>query len=269
MPELRQNFFTKESVIIATRWASGPRSWPHIERRPRWRHSWKRAHSVRGTKARRRQRWCDRPANVIEPWAVRVIPTNSLHCQATCSPRATCSLCARRIDGFGFHEVIIDSPDHARCMAPLPDEHVASILRVYRERYNTLSIDRRVNHITIFKNHGAAGASLQHPHLQLTATPVIPSQVRPRFDEALRHDDARECMFCHMVEREVEDQTRVVLKGEHFVAMEVFASPAPFVTTSFLCATGQLRRHHRPRDRRPGVGSADSAGQDLCGAGES
>lgn len=40
-------------------------------------------------------------------------------------------------------------------------------------------------------------------------------------------------MFCHMVEREVEDQTRVVLKGEHFVAMEVFASPTPFVTHIF------------------------------------
>jgi len=119
-------------------------------------------------------------------------------------------------------------------MALLPDEHVASLLRVCRERYNTRSIDRRVNHIMIFKNHGAdAGASLQHPHLQLIATPVIPSQVRHRSHEALQHDDARECMFCHMVEREVEDQTRVVLQGEHFVAMEVFASPTPFVTHIF------------------------------------
>jgi UDPglucose--hexose-1-phosphate uridylyltransferase len=111
---------------------------------------------------------------------------------------------------------------------------VAGILRVYRERYNTLSIDRRVNRITIFKNHAAdAGASLQHPHSQLIATPVIPSQVCHRLQEALRHDDARECMFCHTVEREVEDQTRVVLKGEHFVAMEVLASPTPFVTRIF------------------------------------
>ncbi len=40
-------------------------------------------------------------------------------------------------------------------------------------------------------------------------------------------------MFCHMVEREVEDQTRIVLKGEHFVAMEVFASATPFATHIF------------------------------------
>ena len=39
-------------------------------------------------------------------------------------------------------------------------------------------------------------------------------------------------MFCHRIEREVEDQTRVV-GGEHFVAMEVFASPTPFVMHIF------------------------------------
>src|SRR5579862_7406515 len=120
-------------------------------------------------------------------------------------------------------------------MAQLSDEQVASILAAYKQRYNALSMDHRVNHITIFKNHGAdAGASLQHPHSQLIATPVIPSQVRHRLHEALRHyDDVGECMFCHMVEREVEDQTRIVIKSERFVAMEVFASATPFATHIF------------------------------------
>jgi hypothetical protein len=40
-------------------------------------------------------------------------------------------------------------------------------------------------------------------------------------------------MFCHMVEREVEDQTRIVLKSEFFAAMELFASPTPFATHIF------------------------------------
>lgn len=95
-------------------------------------------------------------------------------------------------------------------MGLLPDSHVAKILRVYKVRYNALSLDHRVNQITIFKNHEAdAGASLRHPHSQLIATPVIPSPVRHRLHEAVRHeDDVGECMFCHLVEREVEDQTR-------------------------------------------------------------
>jgi UDPglucose--hexose-1-phosphate uridylyltransferase len=75
-------------------------------------------------------------------------------------------------------------------MALLPDTHVAKILGVFKVRYNSLSTDQRVNHVTIFKNHGAdAGASLKHPHSQIIATPVIPTQVRHRLHEALRHFD--------------------------------------------------------------------------------
>jgi UDPglucose--hexose-1-phosphate uridylyltransferase len=36
-----------------------------------------------------------------------------------------------------------------------------------------------------------------------------------------------------MLEREVEDQTRIVLKSERFVAMQVFASATPFATHIF------------------------------------
>jgi len=233
MPELRQNFFTKEWVIIATERARRPEEMAthravqpvpaFVETCP----------------------FCPGNENKTPPevmrvpggnsWAVRVIPNKFAALSSELQPTRSLQHLRRRVDGFGFHEVIIDSPDHSRYMGLLSDEHVGSILTVYRERYNALSLDRRVNHITIFKNHGTdAGASLQHPHSQLIATPVIPSQVRHRLHEALRHyDDVGECMFCHMVEREVEDQTRIVLKGEHFVAMEVFAAPTPFATHIF------------------------------------
>src|SRR5258708_21490518 len=139
------------------------------------------------------------------------------------------------MEGFGFHEVIIDSPDLSCGMAMLRDEQEARILDVYKARYTLLGMDRRINHVTIFKNHGLdAGASLQHPHSQLIATPVIPSQVRHRLHEALRHyDDDGNCMFCHMVARELAEQTRIVQTSEHFVVMEVFASATPFATHIF------------------------------------
>ena len=45
-------------------------------------------------------------------------------------------------------------------------------------------------------------------------------------------DDFGCCMFCQIIEEEpeMEEQRRVVLTREHFVAAEVFASPAPFCT---------------------------------------
>jgi UDPglucose--hexose-1-phosphate uridylyltransferase len=235
MPELRQNFFTKEWVIIATERAKRPEELathrpaqslpPFVETCP----------FCPGNESKTPPEIMRFPANASQPWAVRVIPNKFAALSREAQPARSQQDVWRRIEGFGFHEVVIDSPDHSCCMALLPDEQVASILRVYKERYTLLSMDRRVNHVTIFKNHGLdAGASLHHPHSQIVATPVIPSQVRHRLHEALRHyDDAGECMFCHMVERELEDQTRIVIKSEHFVAMEVFASATPFATHIF------------------------------------
>jgi UDPglucose--hexose-1-phosphate uridylyltransferase len=234
MPELRQNFFTKEWVIIATERAKRPEELAThrvVQPIPEFVES---CPFCPGNESKTPPEVLRYPAN-SNPWAVRVIPNKFAALSSEVQPTRSLQHLRRRIDGFGFHEVIIDSPDHSRFMGLLSDAQVASILRVYKERYNALSLDHRVNHITIFKNHGTdAGASLQHPHSQLIATPVIPSQVRHRLFEALRHyDDAGECMFCHMVEREVEDQTRVVLKSERFVAMEVFASATPFATHIF------------------------------------
>jgi len=235
MPELRQNFFTKEWVIIATERA----------RRPEEMATHRVAQPVPefvetcpfcpGHEDKTPPEVMRYPANSGDPWKVRVIPNKFAALSSEVQPTRSRQHLRRRIDGFGFHEVIIDSPDHSRSMALLSDEQVGHILTVYKNRYHALSRDRRVNHITIFKNHGSdAGASLQHPHSQLIATPMIPSQVRHRLDEALRHyDDVGECMYCHMVEREIEDQTRIVMKSEHFVAMEVFAAPTPFATHIF------------------------------------
>lgn len=235
MPELRQNFFSKEWVIIATERAKRPEEMvTHrpVQPIPTFVQT---CPFCPGNEDKTPAEVMRYPASDKGPWSVRVIPNKFAALSSEVQPTRSLQQLRRRIEGFGFHEVIIDSPDHSQYMALQPDAQVANVLRAFQQRYSALSMDRRIAHITLFKNHGTdAGASLQHPHSQLIATPVIPSQVRHRLHEALRHyDDDGECMFCHMVEREVEDQTRVVIKSEHFVAMEVFASPTPFATHIF------------------------------------
>ena len=114
----------------------------------------------------------------------------------------------------------------------MSDSYVAEILRIYKTRYDEISLDPRIALITIFKNHGIdAGTSLEHPHSQIIATPVSSLQVRERFQQALRHfDDFGECMFCQMLEEELQEQTRIVAVSEHFVTLELYASAAPFST---------------------------------------
>jgi UDPglucose--hexose-1-phosphate uridylyltransferase len=74
------------------------------------------------------------PADSTGPWAVRVIPNKFAALSSEVQPTRSLQHLRRRIDGFGFHEVIIDGPDHSSCMAMLPDEHVSKILRVYEEK---------------------------------------------------------------------------------------------------------------------------------------
>src|SRR5262249_19110795 len=114
----------------------------------------------------------------------------------------------------------------------MSDVQVADVLRTYKTRHDELSHDHRIAHITIFKNHGRdAGTSLEHPHSQLIATPVISHQIRERIQQALNHyDEFGECIFCQMIGEELQEQSRVVMTTEHFVALELFASPTPFCT---------------------------------------
>jgi UDPglucose--hexose-1-phosphate uridylyltransferase len=232
MPQLRQNFFTKEWVIIATERAKRPEEMvthrpaktiaPFVETCP----------FCPGNESKTPPEELRIPANGDGPWQVRIVHNKFAALSREAEPTRTIHRSRRTIEGFGVHDVIIDTPNHAHTTALMSDAHVANVLRAYKSRCHTLSLDPRIAHVTIFKNHGRdAGTSLEHPHSQLIATPVISYQVRERVQQAMRHhDDFGVCMFCQMVEEELQEQKRVVLATEYFVALELFASATPFCT---------------------------------------
>ena len=231
MPELRQNFFTKEWVIIATERAKRPEDM--VVHRPA-----RNPAQFVATCPFCPGNESQTPPEVLRvghgngSWQVRVVPNRFAALTREIEPTRTIHRSRRTINGFGVHDVVIETPDHSQTTALLDDAHVAEILRVYKTRYNQLSHDSRIAHITIFKNHGPdAGTSLDHPHSQLIATPVISHQVRERLQQALSHyDEFGECILCQMIGEEVEEGERVVLATEHFVVLELFASAAPFST---------------------------------------
>jgi UDPglucose--hexose-1-phosphate uridylyltransferase len=235
VPELRQNYFTKEWVIIATERAKRPEEL--ISRRPA-----KVVPSFvetcpfcSGNESKTPAEVMRFPANGNASWQVRVVTNKFAALSPDVQPIRTIHRSRRSMGGFGVHDVIIDTPDHSHSVALMPDAHVANVLRVYKSRYDALSLDPRIAHVTIFKNHGGdAGASMEHPHSQLIAAPVISHQVRERFQQALNHyDEYGECMFCQMVQEEIAEQHRIVLTTEHFAALEPYASATPFATHIF------------------------------------
>ena len=235
MPELRQNFFTKEWVIIATERAKRPKELARQQPLKEMASFVATCPFCPGNEDKTPPEVLRFPAQGPDPWQVRVVPNKFAALARDSEPTRTIRRSRHSIGGFGVHDVIIETPDHSHVIALMDDLHVANVLRAYKARYDELSHDPRIAHITIFKNHGLdAGTSLEHPHSQLIATPVISSQVRSRFQVALQHyDDFGECMFCQMIAEEIEDEDRLVIETEHFVVVEPFASPTPFCTYIF------------------------------------
>jgi UDPglucose--hexose-1-phosphate uridylyltransferase len=231
MPELRQNRFTKEWVIMATERAKRPEELrAQREARPSLPHYSDTCPFCPGNERLAPPAVMAIPAH--DNWRVRVVPNKFPALAREGQLTRKIERSRRSMNGIGIHDVIVETPDHALTTALLPVEQVAEILRCYRQRFTEVSADPRIAHVTIFKNHGvAAGTSLEHPHAQLIGTPVISSQVRYRVYEALRHyDEFGECIFCEALKEDLEEPARVVLASELFVAVEPFASGTPFAT---------------------------------------
>ncbi len=138
-----------------------------------------------------------------------------------------------QMNGIGAHEVIIETPNHALTIAEMPEKQIEEVLWAFKDRVSDLKKDRRFRYILLFKNHGeAAGASLEHPHCQLIALPVIPkrakdlewagSQTLLRFEGALhllRHHPA-----------ETTGGARLVIETDRFVVPQPYAPRFPFET---------------------------------------
>ena len=135
-----------------------------------------------------------------------------------------------RMNGIGAHEVIIETPEHTATLASLPEAAVMDVLWTYRERIVDLKKDPRFDYVLIFKNHGeAAGASLEHPHSQLIATPIVPIMVEEELEGAARYFRRKErCVWCDIVRQERQAGGRVILDAGGFIAVAPFAPRFPF-----------------------------------------
>jgi UDPglucose--hexose-1-phosphate uridylyltransferase len=167
-------------------------------------------------------------------WKVRVVPNKfpALQIEGTLDRRGEGLY--DKMNGVGAHEVVIECPEHDLSLHDLPVDHLAQMLVAYRERVLDLHRDRRFRYVLIFKNQGAgAGATIEHGHTQMIATPIIPRLVQEELEGSRRYYELKErCVFCDIIQQETgeNDGRRVVTMNERFVAVEPFAPRFPFET---------------------------------------
>jgi UDPglucose--hexose-1-phosphate uridylyltransferase len=165
-------------------------------------------------------------------WRVRVVPNKfpALGIEGDLDRQG--ELMYDKMNGIGAHEVIIETPDHRLTMAEMPERQIEEVMWAFKERVCDLKRDRRFRYIILFKNHGeAAGASLEHPHCQLIALPVVPKRAREEVDGARLYWDLKErCIYCDIIHQESTAGVRLVAETDRFLVIEPYAPRFPFET---------------------------------------
>jgi len=137
-----------------------------------------------------------------------------------------------KMNGIGAHEVLIETPEHNLTLGDLGEKHVADLFFAFRDRIIDLKKDQRLKFMVLLRNHGeSAGATLEHPHSQLIALPVVPKRVVEEMAGSKRHYEYRErCIYCDIIQQELLTGSRVVLETDHFVVVCPYAPRFPFET---------------------------------------
>lgn len=135
-----------------------------------------------------------------------------------------------RMNGIGAHEVIVDIPDHMHDIADISDKQAEEIIWAYISRSNDLRKDQRFKYILIFRNYGkSAGASLEHPHSQLIALPIVPKRVNEELHSSHEYYNYKDrCVFCDILTQGLADKERIVGENEHFISFCPFVSRFPY-----------------------------------------
>ncbi|TSC70585.1 MAG: UDPglucose--hexose-1-phosphate uridylyltransferase [Parcubacteria group bacterium Gr01-1014_70] len=168
----------------------------------------------------------------LEEWFLQVIlnkyPAVMPHEDRTCAVAGEDGP-YERIDGVGYHEVVITRP-HERSLGEMTAEEAALVMRSYRERYAALKKDPCISYILVFHNHGReAGASISHPHSQIIALPIIPPDVQRSVHGSMVFYEAHAaCIHCRMISWELEDGRRIVYENKDFLVIAPYASRISF-----------------------------------------
>lgn len=183
-------------------------------------------------------------------WRVRVVP--NLYPIVTGPPPAHTPSGIRfheAVRATGAHEVVVLSPDHHRSLADLAGPELEEVFAVLMGR-TTAHLDAGHEYVQILVNHGKeAGASIEHPHLQLMAIDLPPPTV---VTEAHHISVTRECPVCRGVQEDADPGSPFLVSGGASPVWCPWWSGVPF---EVMIAP----RSHLPRVEQSGEAVGDVA----------
>ena len=165
------------------------------------------------------------------PWDVKVVPSGTPVVNLNEKfKRRGCGL-YDVINGYGTHEVLIETPEHIANLADFSVEQVRLVMQTYAVRFRELEKNTNLNYVLAYKNYGwvAGSRRIGHARSQIIASPVNPLRVKEKLIGARRYFEYRErCLYCDLVRQELQDKKRLVVETAFFVAVTPFAPRFPF-----------------------------------------
>ncbi|MCY3413972.1 MAG: hypothetical protein INQ03_20180 [Candidatus Heimdallarchaeota archaeon] len=118
----------------------------------------------------------------------------------------------------GICEVILYSSNHDIPLSQRSELFVQEVIKHWIKRSKEISSIQEIEYIFIFENYGKdIGVSLEHPHGQLYAFPILPRVIRDKLD-AIQEN----CPFCN------DSLSHKIEEGEYFVVSVPNYSKWPF-----------------------------------------
>lgn len=165
-------------------------------------------------------------------WWVRVVPNKFPAVRIEASQEIRNYGLFSTMDGLGAHEVVVETAEHDSEIEEHNVKQVEEVIWAWLNRMQDLRKDERFKYIQIFKNYGqTAGASLEHPHSQIMAVPMVPSDIRSEMEGLKKYaGETGRCIVCEMISQELHEQNRVIWENNDFIHIAPYASRFPYET---------------------------------------
>ena len=155
------------------------------------------------------------------------------------------------LPALGKCEVVVFTQDAQASLGSLPLTQIELLLEVWGERTDEIGRIEQIRYVLPFENRGTAmGVTLNHPHGQIYAYPVIPP-VPERMQQEAQKYYAKNGIgpLEDMINKELLEDKRIIYRGEYAVAFipacarypyEIWVAPIQ-ATPSFSALTQNQR----------------------------
>lgn len=132
----------------------------------------------------------------------------------------------------GICKVICFSPNHSLTLPLMNQDEIQKVIQLWKDEFDLLSTNKLIKYIQIFENKGEImGCSNPHPHGQIWASSSVPTELLKETEQQEKYfQQHQQTLLSAYLDIELQQQERIVIENEHFVALVPYWAVWPYET---------------------------------------